>query len=330
MRSVRLERVGIFLALSCFAGVSYSQLDFKHKEWVLVCDNTRTCRAAGYSVDNADNPASILITRKAGNNSPASVQIRHDPSESVKLEQQAILEVAQFRMRVNGLAKDLPPAQANALISRLIEGDGLSITQGKLESSISLDGIKAVLTKMDDYQGRVGTPSALVAKGFNAKPVAMPMAMPVVQAVALVPDTPIDQKLRQVLVSAIGQHECNNNQSPFEFRRLSQLQILVSRPQCWIAPYNTGGRYWVVESKPRYRVTSIHDDLLNEFFEAESKLRGVQKGRGIGDCLAFREFTWNGKQFVLTSSAWTGPCKGFPGGAWDLPSYVSQVIPAKK
>jgi Protein of unknown function (DUF1176) len=107
MRSVRLERVGIFLALSCFAGVSYSQLDFKHKEWVLVCDNTRTCRAAGYSVDNADNPASILITRKAGNNSPASVQIRHDPSESVKLEQQAILEVAQFRMRVNGLAKDI-------------------------------------------------------------------------------------------------------------------------------------------------------------------------------------------------------------------------------
>ncbi|KQV51276.1 MULTISPECIES: DUF1176 domain-containing protein [unclassified Duganella] len=46
---------------------SPSGLYFAHKEWELACDNTGTCRAAGYGGDRIDGlSASVLLTRQAG------------------------------------------------------------------------------------------------------------------------------------------------------------------------------------------------------------------------------------------------------------------------
>jgi hypothetical protein len=40
---------------------------FEHGDWMLACDNTRTCRAAGYQKEAGDTlPVSILLTRLAG------------------------------------------------------------------------------------------------------------------------------------------------------------------------------------------------------------------------------------------------------------------------
>ena len=39
---------------------------FTHHDWEFVCDNTRTCRAAGYQSDNGQRPVSVLLTRKGG------------------------------------------------------------------------------------------------------------------------------------------------------------------------------------------------------------------------------------------------------------------------
>ena len=38
---------------------------FAQKDWELACDNTGTCRAAGYSVDGAELPISLLLTSDA-------------------------------------------------------------------------------------------------------------------------------------------------------------------------------------------------------------------------------------------------------------------------
>ena len=55
----------IFLLLM-LAGAVQAQVNFEHGDWQLICDNTHTCRAAGYQVD--DGPVSVLLTREAGTN----------------------------------------------------------------------------------------------------------------------------------------------------------------------------------------------------------------------------------------------------------------------
>lgn len=48
-------------------------LRFDHHDWMLACDNTRTCRAAGYQDDVGGNlPVSVLLTRKGGPRQPVS------------------------------------------------------------------------------------------------------------------------------------------------------------------------------------------------------------------------------------------------------------------
>ncbi len=52
---------------------------------------------------------------------------------------------------------------------------------------------------------------------------------------------------------------------------------------------------------------------------------GSFKSRGIGDCWHGKEAVWNGKIFIRTSEWTTGSCKGFTGGAWQLPIFVSEI-----
>ena len=66
--------VGIFAApITAEKTIASSQstalqgLYFQHQDWELACDNTGTCRAAGYqSDDDFEQPISMLLTRQAG------------------------------------------------------------------------------------------------------------------------------------------------------------------------------------------------------------------------------------------------------------------------
>ncbi|NBD19090.1 DUF1176 domain-containing protein [Aquabacterium fontiphilum] len=52
------------------AGVSFGHLD-----WELACDNTRTCRAAGYQPEEAGLAVSLLLTRAAGPGTPVQARL---------------------------------------------------------------------------------------------------------------------------------------------------------------------------------------------------------------------------------------------------------------
>ena len=49
---------------------------FQYKDWEMTCDNTRTCRAAGYSSDDAQARVSVLLTRKAGVNQSVTAKLQ--------------------------------------------------------------------------------------------------------------------------------------------------------------------------------------------------------------------------------------------------------------
>ena len=49
--------------------IAAAPVDFTYQDWQVVCDNTRTCRLAGYQAeDSSDFPVSVLLVRHAGAN----------------------------------------------------------------------------------------------------------------------------------------------------------------------------------------------------------------------------------------------------------------------
>jgi len=71
----------LFLPLTALAGIALAgpitaaappsraaepTVSFTHHDWTLACDNTRTCRAAGYQDYDDEHAVSVLLTREAG------------------------------------------------------------------------------------------------------------------------------------------------------------------------------------------------------------------------------------------------------------------------
>ncbi|HRK87093.1 MAG TPA: DUF1176 domain-containing protein, partial [Alcaligenes faecalis] len=61
----------VLLAMSMGSAAAQSAgATFSHKDWDLICDNTLTCRAAGYAKDGVDKGATVVLTRQAGRDTP--------------------------------------------------------------------------------------------------------------------------------------------------------------------------------------------------------------------------------------------------------------------
>ena len=58
---------------------------------------------------------------------------------------------------------------------------------------------------------------------------------------------------------------------------------------------------------------------------SEGQIFSNQRGRGIGDCNSVEEWSWTGKRFIKTYQARTEMCRGFAGGAWDIPTLIYRV-----
>ena len=107
-----------------------------------------------------------------------------------------------------------------------------------------------------------------------------------------------------------------------EVRRFTKDKLLVSHT-CWIAAYNTGDGYWVVDAKPPYAAILVTTSATDY---DDGVITSFQKGRGIGDCAGTATWTWDGRTFAQTSDTTTGMCRQItPGGAWDLPTLVTTV-----
>ena len=60
-----LWRGVLALAVLSLPALAKTGVSFSHKDWEVVCDNTLTCRAAGYSAEEGSG-GSVLLTRQAG------------------------------------------------------------------------------------------------------------------------------------------------------------------------------------------------------------------------------------------------------------------------
>ncbi|MCF3498551.1 DUF1176 domain-containing protein [Stenotrophomonas maltophilia] len=317
-------------------------VEFEHNDWSLACDNTRTCRAAGYSPQAAGNLLSLMLERAGGPGTKVLARLRNGE------DGESPTPTGALRLHLNG--KDLGPvrdtgdgdkvllqqAQTDALVAVLPREARIEIIDGEGKAwPISDRGAAAVLLKMDEAQGRLDTPGALVRRGDKPEtsvPAALPV--PVIMRGTLVAPRASDAALanapglRKALIASLPKpDECarlsEGGTDEIEIQRLDAQHVLAST-SCFMGAYNFSSGYWVVQDRAPYQAKFVTSNA-EDFDRDDATLRGRFRGRGIGDCFSGHDWAWDSARFVKSGEFTTGQCRGVAGGHWQLPTVVSEV-----
>ena len=316
-----------------------------YQDWDLVCDNTGTCRMAGYQ-DESSDPVSILFTRAAGENAAVEGKFTILPFGETDRDVQVGQDIeiwlnGKSLGKVKHISDDEPDKlteeQTKALLSGLKKESEIRLTYGKTTLKVSDKGAAAAMLKMDEFQQRLNTPSALIRQGQEKHAVLAPKVEPKIDAVSVNNRKTIELKHGEkqydnVLALLRKAHDgCVDEDlesQDITLYPLTQNKVLAEA-LCARAAYQYTNYYAVLDDKLS-KVEQVLADQYNEAGYDEKQgyafVRGIYKGRVIGDCWNSEDAVWNGKIFIRTSEWTTGSCKGFPGGAWQLPTFVSDII----
>ena len=323
-----------------------------YQDWDLICDNTGTCNMAGYQEegDGSEHPVSILFTRSAGEQAPVSAQLALLPEDVGNKTAEIILNGQSIGAIQNiseeGIAK-LSEKQTTELLTALKGNADIEVVFGEFKEKVSDKGAAAAMLKMDEFQQRLNTPSALIRQGQEKHAVLAPQAAPKIEAVRANNRQTTELKRGEKQFDAVlallrksnGTNENAENycyalhkddvwNEQITLYPLTKGKVLAEAV-CIGGAYQYTSYYAVLDEK----LTKIEQVLANQYNYADYdknthvlKVEGSFKGRGIGDCWAGQEAVWNGKTFIRTEEHTSGSCKGFAGGAWGgLPIFVSEI-----
>lgn len=336
-RRPQLLTLALLSAISLAHAAEAPPASFQHKDWDLQCDNTLTCRATGYQEEGEGLPVSMLVPRAAGPNTPVKVQVIALTEESSP----STMELSVGCKVIRGLEGDpasVPTHEVPELLGQLLNAATATVRSGNQTWTLSLAGAKAVLLKMDEAQGRVGTPGAIVHRGNRPESSVLPLLpAPVIKAVKPLPSRPGDVALGRRIYSAFPASEqevirdqCNSGFVPaeegVEVFRLDDKTLLISVPFN-MGAYNYSSLLWIANDRAPYKPRAVE---ANGEFDAETGIvHSSMRARGIGDCAETTDWQYDGQGFTLAAHGSRGMCRGFPGGAWSPPDYVTTTKPVK-
>ena len=316
-----------------------------YQDWDLVCDNTGTCRMAGYQ-DESSDPVSILFTRAAGENAAVEGKFTILPFGEADRDVQVGQDIeiwlnGKSLGTVKHISDDAPDKlteeQTKALLSGLKKESEIRLTYGKTTLKVSDKGAAAAMLKMDEFQQRLNMPSALIRQGQEKHAVLAPKVEPKIDAVSVNNRKTIELKrgekqFNHVLALLRKAHDgCVDEDLESQDITIYPLthNKVLAEALCFKGAYQ-GTNYYAVLDDKLSKVEQVLAEQYNEAGYDEKQgyafVRGSYKGRALGDCLAGQDAVWNGKIFIRTSEWTTGSCKGLPGGTWQLPIFVSNVI----
>lgn len=327
-----------------------------YQDWNLVCDNTGTCRMAGYQADETEGELSILFTRKAGDKENVSAQLRLNPIVKAGKEI-PIGKISVIRLNGESLAavtnyKDKPSVlnetQTLALLNALKQSSKIEVFSGESQWLLSDKGAAAAMLRMDEFQQRLNKPSALMRKGEDKTVSLPPQPAPKIEAVKIPNRETYSiergsakfDKVMALLRQSNGTNENSKNYCSalhedkswwtdnIEIYPLTHGKVLAESI-CWAGPSGDITHYYAVMDENLTRVEQVLANRYNQAeYDKKSHILTVSGSfrRGVADCFDGGAAVWNGKIFIRTSSWTTGLCKGFLGGAWELPTFVSEVV----
>ncbi|MBA0216465.1 DUF1176 domain-containing protein [Pectobacterium brasiliense] len=330
---------------------TFADSTFFHKDWEVVCDNTLTCRAAGYSPEKQytgeeeDVPdISLLLTRHAGQNTPITAEV------TLAEVEKEIPKGTKLTLTVDGVDTGLLTSTGDNLwqlnetqipfVLQALKGSGkVAFHHNGVVSELSGAGAYAVLLKMDEKQGRIGTTDAITKKGSESS--ALPaVTAPIIYAAVTKKErsrnlTDAERAaIQKTLLKTLKADDCDSfppqdyqEAEPIERIPLNDSMSLLST-LCWRAAYNEGYAYWVIDNAMQTQpqlVTTIGVGYEN------GEITAVQKGRGLADCMSDSAWVWDGKAFQQSRASITGSCRMIQlGGTWDLPYWTTTVVKSGK
>lgn len=355
--------VGLFFLFTLgHCAYANTAVEFYYVNWEMVCDNTLTCRVAGFGreLDDGDSHISILLERKAGANQP--ITGGYFKYESYKYEdddkKEQILKNHPISLVINNkdlgtLIKkpnsiyQLKPHQLSALLRVLKKTDNeIFFKQGDRYWELFDRGYNAVMLKMDEVQGRIGTIGAIIKSGKKSENhVYKPIPAPVIkkgtviksdeskkltldEVIAIFPEFKTrysDEKEADCFSYDLDEKEEDNFKPYFYLYKLDKNNDLL-KASCLRGAYNFSDAYWVIPKKKinnnkiEFVVTNVFPEYNNGVIKSDRKMRG------LGDCWIYEELTWNGRKFVPSAKNTTGSCNAFLGGTWRLPILVTRVV----
>lgn len=307
------------------------------KDWQVVCDNTRACRAAGYSPDGSDMPASVLLARASGPGMPVVGELQLGVLDARAARPASVVmaiggrPAGTIRLDRDNHA-ELSPAQAATLAKAFAGGADVAFSAGKASWRVSGSGATEALQQIDDVQGRAGRPSALVRKGSGSDAdVASRMSLPRMDAqrIPAAPQPGDDALAVRVLATVQSNPDCpllddGSAQAKGRLWHLDANRLLVTQP-CRAAAGNANG-YWTANLRPPYDARPM--TYWGADYDGSGTITAQRLAGARGDCGSVEAWTWNGYRFEQSFAASGGLCRGVKaGGAWQLPSVVADVVP---
>jgi len=299
-----------------------------YKDWIVGCDNTRSCEAVALVPEDGD-PGDYLMLTVTRDGVPGAVA-----TLDVPLPDHTPVG-ARYYLTIDGKSPTLIWAstdlEANVLLTRglldtLAAGSQIALTnaQGKTIATASLGGLAASLLAIDDQQGRVGTSAALKAVGTKPDVASAP-AKPliVVPARSNHPARTITAAMATKLIGPDNAKcEYSNGKVAPESWRLDNAHtaVVINHP-CGNGAYNFFSSVYILdESGPPHPAAFDADpgmgeagdtDLTNGGWDPKTqRITSYAKGRGIGDCGTLQSYAWDGTRFRLSQRTEMSECRG--------------------
>jgi len=333
-RRTHAVAAALLMLLGCAAGHAET---YVFKDWAVSCDNTRNCEAVGFQAEHGGSaPVALWVARDAGRRGNIRGRVNvQSPTQPAGGDLRLVMDDGTAVDQVDG--NDLAAAPFRKLLPRLLESKSVDVFRGKERFVLSLDGFKAAMLKVDDLQGRIGTPVALVRKGTRSDADVPPeLPPPVGHPAVAYANKSSDGALLQLLSPRIGAtcalHGSTGVDAPnVTLHRVSATQVIVLR-ECERRAFESGYAAWLVDDRPPYtarrltfpQVEGEPTDLAADAEFDDDELRSIGKKDAGDHCGDDAFWNWTGSAFELSNAHAAPLCRGFDGGGFAIQTWETR------
>lgn len=309
------------------------------RDWRATCDNGAACTAFAPSTE----PDQGWLRLAMASDADAAPDVRiglWSPGE------EGLAPAAPLTLTIDGRAfvarriagADLPTAQiagsdAMAVVRALAAGRQAAIVAGSRSVDLSLSGAAAAMLWIDERQGRLDTPGALVRTGDQPRRALAPdlptvAPGPAVDQAGFGGEAPTLPAAIEALPSVKACRE-ETAWNPYVQKAVTSARLGPDREMwavpCFAGAYNLGQQVFVTgpggrDPAPVAFPTASGaptDTVVNAEYDPGTRtLSAFNKGRGLGDCGIAQSWVWTGTAFVLKAEREMRDCAGVPSDLW--------------
>jgi hypothetical protein len=316
------------------------------RDWSATCGNDGTCWAFGFAPEFAAGWVRITLT--PGPDAEPQILFGYWPDSDAKGPGQIALTIdgRAFASMLSPEGEAEAPigeirTDARGAIDAMAQGKVMTI-RGASTQEVSLHGAAAALLWIDEKQGRLNTPTALIRRGD--RPASTVPAAPPLPTVTPAPAVDqagfgdVDQTVPAALRNRTEVGTCLKESAMPAISDMVMSARLDARTELWGVPcgagaYNVTHNWYLTGPGGRDPRPAIlagtagpgadpvmpDNSTVNGGYDPKTRtLSAFAKGRGIGDCGSAQTWAWTGDRFVLTSESTMGQCAGVRSDLWPV------------